>query len=309
MKDPTFETLDQLLKARTVRQFVDILGVQIYARNADAEDFSLDMMKDIGFSKDDACKIYQACAQLKNSTNVSPHRPNTMRMGKILHVSYWKNKLNLRNKPSSSHVSFGSQTEHIFTANDSRITFMETMKKMSFESGPNYSATLFTAAAMGDLKRMEAIIRIQYNSNNVVHMKNNRGWTPLMYAGQGGHGDVCQLLLQCGAHWGAINDKRRTAMILSVSWGHPKVTELLIRHAKANSNCKSEYYQYINMSDIDGRTALHHAILASQLKCVEILVQNGANPTLMDNESKTAIALAKELNRSDALDELLKCKK
>lgn len=62
----------------------------------------------------------------------------------------------------------------------------------------------------------------------------------------------------------------------------------------------------IDLTDAEGKSALHHAIFANHVRCVRILLDFGADINLSDKEGISPLILAQKLNRSDALQELKK---
>lgn len=72
---------------------------------------------------------------------------------------------------------------------------------------------------------------------------------------------------------------------------------------------KGGFKSYINIQDYEGQSALHYAVSANQLKCVQLLRHYGANPNLENRSGFSAISMAEELNRSDARAELLQISK
>ncbi|KAF7489736.1 Leucine-rich repeat serine/threonine-protein kinase 1 [Sarcoptes scabiei] len=91
---------------------------------------------------------------------------------------------------------------------------------------------------------------------------------------------------------------------LSCIWNNPELLgDLLLGYEAQN----------INSQDDKGRTALHEAVIANSLECVQLLLENGANPNLKQNYSddlnqsgKTPLHLAVQNGRLDLVKVLLK---
>lgn len=75
------------------------------------------------------------------------------------------------------------------------------------------------------------------------------------------------------------------------------------------STFKNGVKAFINLQDNEGQSALHYAVSANQIKCVQLLRCYGANPNLTNQSGLSAISMAEELNRSDARAELLQLSK
>jgi len=54
----------------------------------------------------------------------------------------------------------------------------------------------------------------------------------------------------------------------------------------------------INISDVEGKTALHYAVQNKEGMYVEMLVEQGANVTVRDTKGNTALTLASSLHYS-----------
>lgn len=98
------------------------------------------------------------------------------------------------------------------------------------------------------------------------------GLTPLMHAVAGGHEEVVGLLLAHGAHLGAVDGRRRSALHWAVKARREAVLRLLLRHADAISDPF-----LIDGYDDDGHTPLHAAIDSGFEAGVPVLLEFGAN--------------------------------
>lgn len=70
-------------------------------------------------------------------------------------------------------------------------------------------------------------------------------------------------------------------------------------------NRKAGFRSFINAVDVDGWTALHHAVLAAQTSCIDLLVRNGASLNIVSKDGLTPFALAVKKKRSDEVMNLL----
>jgi len=55
----------------------------------------------------------------------------------------------------------------------------------------------------------------------------------------------------------------------------------------------------INISDVEGKTALHYSVQKKKCMFVEMIVERGANVTVQDTKGNTALALASSLHYSE----------
>lgn len=80
-----------------------------------------------------------------------------------------------------------------------------------------------------------------------------------------------------------IRDARqRTPLMAAAKNGQCSVVEELLKELNADPE----------LEDMDGNTALHHAILNGNRTTAKILMENGANPDLINQEGKTPLHLA-----------------
>ena len=82
-----------------------------------------------------------------------------------------------------------------------------------------------------------------------VNARDNHGQTPLMIAALDGNDTKVENLLDHRASVDAIDDERRTALMLSVNRNRLAVVDMLIHKGKAN----------LQLRDKDGRTAINYA--------------------------------------------------
>lgn len=57
----------------------------------------------------------------------------------------------------------------------------------------------------------------------------------------------------------------------------------------------------INLQDVDGMTALHHAVVSECASLVELLLKNGASVETQSKENLNAMDLANKTSNSDMI--------
>lgn len=117
----------------------------------------------------------------------------------------------------------------------------QTFDEMEFERG------LWKPAMDGDVKRVKMLLAKGHDPN----VQDSSGYTPLHYATRHGHSSVAVVLLEHGANVDATTPSvKSTPLHRAAAQGHIETVKTLLHH-RANAN----------LTDADGRTALHRSIL------------------------------------------------
>jgi ankyrin repeat protein len=104
---------------------------------------------------------------------------------------------------------------------------------------------------------------------------------------------VMELLLDNGALCSGVDEEGKTPLILAAGMGRQQCFELLLNNGAGST---------INVRNLDGDTALHISVWAHGFRdIIEPLLNYGADPLIKNNNNETALDLAKDPNRSDAL--------
>ena len=115
------------------------------------------------------------------------------------------------------------------------------------------------------------------------------GMTPLHHAILAGKKEVAQWLLQQnGVQADILTQSGRSLVHLASIGGHADLIPLVIAKLGPNS---------ANASDMKGKTPLHYAFTLEDLRAAKALIQNGANPVLVDltfSPLEMLLSLAKE---------------
>jgi ankyrin repeat protein len=126
-----------------------------------------------------------------------------------------------------------------------------------------------------------------------VNIRNEDGLTPLHLAARYNQYDVATALLEKGAIVNARSIHGYTPLHMAANYiANPQVAEILIAKG-ANVNARDE----------DGNSPLHFAIIRNSELLVELLLKNGADVLMKNENQKTAMELGnenKDFHLSDA---------
>jgi uncharacterized protein len=152
---------------------------------------------------------------------------------------------------------------------------------------------LHSAAAVGDLPRVQELLEADPRAANSVGGDGNTALGLASYLGQL---EVVKYLLTNGADVNHSTPKDRfTALTGAISAGHADVVEVLVAHG-ADANHRYE----------EGNTPLTEAAFGGKVRIVRTLLEHGADPNVRTNAGKSALAIAVEKGNREAADVLLK---
>ncbi|KYN15891.1 Ankyrin repeat domain-containing protein 39 [Trachymyrmex cornetzi] len=172
-----------------------------------------------------------------------------------------------------------------------RYNVCQNIDELYFERG------LWTAALDGNEDR---VLKLLQKGVFVDTPDTTAGYTALHYATRSGHYHVCKILLQHGANVNACTRSlRATPLHRAASMGHIKILKLLLTY-KADPN----------LTDVDGRTALHRAIptIAGSVEGVEILqsLLRITDRTVKDKTGQTVDDVFESWKMTQSEDEKIK---
>ena len=133
---------------------------------------------------------------------------------------------------------------------------------------------LHTSASKGHYKLVKELLDCHAEAS----MENNFGDTALMEASEGGYHDIVAMLLDHDAGINKRNKHGRTALMIASLKGHHKVVGVLLDH-----------HAGINLKTINGYTALMHASSAGHHEVVKMLLDRHADVNAQNNEGNTAL--------------------
>ncbi|XP_035204066.1 DNA-binding protein RFXANK isoform X1 [Oxyura jamaicensis] len=122
-------------------------------------------------------------------------------------------------------------------------------------------------AAQGELSQLKEHLR---KGENLVNKRDERGFTPLIWAAAFGEIETVRHLLEWGADPHALAKERESALSLASMGGY---TDIVIMLLERNAD--------INIYDWNGGTPLLYAVRGNHVKCVEALLGNGEDLRLI----------------------------
>lgn len=155
-----------------------------------------------------------------------------------------------------------------------------------FFVGCAMNKSLHIPAGKGHLDKVKAEI----NSGKDVNSKDIAGQTALMYASETGRLEVVKYLVDNGADVNVQSGGhgRGTALIYASAANRITVMEYLLEHG-ADINATTPFNE----------TALFWATAQGHVKAVNLLLNKKADTKIKNKKGKTALDLAKDLNRKE----------
>nr|XP_046230727.1 histone-lysine N-methyltransferase EHMT1 isoform X3 [Scatophagus argus] len=164
----------------------------------------------------------------------------------------------------------------------------EKPKKLRF-----HPKQLYLSAKQGELKKVLQMLVDGIDPNFKMESQNKR--TPLHAAAEGGHKDICHMLVQAGANLDTCDEDHRTPLMEACENNHMETVLYLLR-AGASATHK----------DVEGFTCLHLAAKSGHYKVVEYLLSTGLiNIDCQDDGGWTAMIWATEYKHVDQVKLLL----
>lgn len=153
--------------------------------------------------------------------------------------------------------------------------------------GPEGEIGLTMALASESMKAAQVLLSWPQTNVNAL---NRRGESPLMLAALKGHQDIVDTLIKKGAD---VNKTGWTPLHYAASGGHAAIIRLLL-----------ENHAYIDAESPNGSTPLMMAAMYGTGETVDLLIAEGADPQLKNQQGLTALQFAMTGERPDAIKSL-----
>ncbi|XP_067618916.1 ankyrin repeat and sterile alpha motif domain-containing protein 1B isoform X2 [Eurosta solidaginis] len=131
-----------------------------------------------------------------------------------------------------------------------------------------------------------------------INSQDVNGYTPLHHACLNGHGNIVRLLLAHNAAPDMPDIRGSTPLYLAAWAGHDEIVKQLLLHTPKAANP--------NAQTIDNETPLHCAAQHGHNTVLAILLAYGADPTVRNNSFQTALDLAAQFGRLQAVQTLIR---
>ncbi|QDK46890.1 hypothetical protein DOM22_17880 [Bdellovibrio sp. ZAP7] len=152
---------------------------------------------------------------------------------------------------------------------------------------------LMAAAMNGNVKALNLLM--QKNAN--LEQRNKFGDTALALAVSNDQDAAAKTLITAGAKVDvAVLSENKDTLLITAAKSSEKTTRLILQKNK----------KVINQTNALGNTALMESIVAGYPKIAKLLVDNGADVTIKNNDGKTALDLSKEMKNKSLSDLLTK---
>jgi len=136
---------------------------------------------------------------------------------------------------------------------------------------------LHIAATTGNIE----ITQIFAGYKELLNARDKDGSTPLALAANGGHHEICSMLLKAGAMPLVRNNMGESVLHMAVASGNAKAVQIFVA-----------YKDLFEERDSVGSTPLMWAVSREDRKACELLLEAGANPRTVNYSSQNALHIA-----------------
>ncbi|RMX60043.1 hypothetical protein pdam_00004489 [Pocillopora damicornis] len=149
---------------------------------------------------------------------------------------------------------------------------------------------------LGNKTRKSGIQSLMSRTVNPNH-QDELGYTPLHYAALNGHRSSAELLLKYDASTNIPDTSGNYPLHLAAWNGHADVAKVLINTGPSRAN--------VNEQNDTEDTALHSASQFGQSLVVAVLLENHADPRILNSRQESPLDLAAQYGRMEAVKQLL----
>ncbi|XP_029506106.1 ankyrin repeat family A protein 2-like isoform X1 [Oncorhynchus nerka] len=230
------------------------------------------------------CSRFVKSLNEEDSKNIQDQVNSDLEVASVL----FKAECNIQTSPSPGiqvrHVYTPSTTKH-FSPIKQSTTLTNKHRGNEVSSTPLlvHSLSIHQLAAQGEMVFLAS--RIEQGGNvpqeTVINLQDEEGFTPLMWAAAHGQIAVVEFLLQNGADPNLLAKGRESALSLACSKGYTDIVKMLI-------DCGVDVNEY----DWNGGVPVLYAVHGNHLRCVEILLESGADPTIESDSGFNAMDMA-----------------
>lgn len=196
----------------------------------------------------------------------------------------------------SREVQIGSFKAEI----PSVLEWQDSYWDLAFEPSKRIANELLLASQYGNEKMVEDILELREDIDQdfpvalSTEAKDEKGWTPLMWAVHYNHEGITEKLLRAGANPDARGDDGVSALALAVRNNNYSTVDLLLQ-------CDP----LIDVPDLEGVTPLMLAVASNNLQLVKKLLKRNASPDFKNTKGYTAIKIARDRGNWRIVRELL----
>jgi ankyrin repeat protein len=166
----------------------------------------------------------------------------------------------------------------------------------ALNSGDKETHSILHAACMeGNFRVVEVLLRLGFNPNVRATYD---GETPVSIAVYHERIEILRILLDYGAIPLSRYGNRYTLLHEASERNYPEIIELLIANGRLNPNAQTTGSDY----SVNGSTALHVAAYSNNVNAVKVLLENGANPNILDGNNKKAVDYTSDPETIDLLN-------
>lgn len=171
-----------------------------------------------------------------------------------------------------------------------------------FEPSKRVSTELLLASKSGNIQLVDELLDSEADrtgGDDLIYLsietKDEKGWTPLMWAVHNNHLSTVDALIRAGANADARGYDGSTPLALAVRNNHREIFERVLTECEA-----------VDVPNNEGVTPLMLAVAANNLNFAEKLMSEDANSEIRDSRGNSAFSIALAASNYGAVEVLLK---